>query len=575
MPENILKKIDRKKIIFLFVLIYCLRLPYLDADVKTFSVAQVQPMDELYYNEIAVKIHDFGIGALINRECADPSVANAKTFLFSNLVTGAFMSMFGKNFWAMKFPYFLMGLLNGILLLLSAEILIPNKKKTHLAIMMAYVLDFNVFMLSREAVTVMPCMLACILYFYVLLKIDKAWLKWSFAGFFPAIALTMVYMGLPFLMPVGLTLLFIECFWQKESRVINICAYILGNVIGIGISECVSRILFHQHVLKTILDTMSAHGSKLSGIHVFGSVRGCIANAVSYWTSNVYRYNYVMLIFSVATFLLLIYGIIKKKDKTSFTLFIFILIHWAQTFFLNNMTPSKATITYPIMLLSIGYVYDRWMIDLIKSEGKSRKMWGMICIIALIGSIGLFKMAGHPVITAFKVCLYVILCLTIVAIAISFLKRNYSTLIVPIALSAVVLPTMSIYYTYYQPTFIDKEMMIDLGEVTSDGFLLNGAGFNLYNSCRALTSIYDHYKGEEYNYDTMYAEMIQACYDYEDLYYIGDSDEASEWNVAHLNELLKDTPFIFKEVKQYPRAFYIHDVGSHDSDQTLWKKTNR
>lgn len=99
-------------------------------------------------------------------------------------------------------------------------------------------------------------------------------------------------------------------------------------------------------------------------------------------------------------------------------------------------------------------------------------------------------------------------------------------------------------------------------------------GFNLYNLCESPANIYDHYKGEGDDYKTMYQSMISECYEYDNLYYIGYVSSGG-WNVEGINELLKDTPYEFIEVKVYSREYGVDDKESHDSSEMLCKKVLR
>lgn len=147
-------------------------------------------------------------------------------------------------------------------------------------------------------------------------------------------------------------------------------------------------------------------------------------------------------------------------------------------------------------------------------------------------------------------------------------------MIVPWIMTLGLMCSMSFYYVFYHPTYSERELMKDLGRETSDGMVINGVGFNLYNMCESPANGYDHYKGEGYDDNTMYQSVIDACYEYDDLYYIGYVSRGGR-RVDGINEVLKDTPYEFIEVKVYSREYGKIEPESGDWDEMLCKKVLR
>lgn len=554
--------------------IYFIRLLFLNADVKAFSIAQVQPMDELYYNELAVKIYKYGLSALIDGTCSSPSVANARTFFIPNLLTAFSLKVFGNNFWGLKIPYILMGYCSGILLYILLKSIIPEKKKVHLIIMVSYVLDFNIFMLSREAVTVMPCMLACIITAMGIFKISNVSAKWMFLGFWSVISFCLVYMGLPFIFVATGGLLVISVLFYHEQRIRKIVMYFIGLVLGIAMSEIVSEVVFRQTLINTVKDTMTAHGGKIGGLSSLKSLGGLLSHFRAYWISNVFKYNYLLLLLGMMTMFILLAATLLKKDKIACVLFVFIGAWWAQTVFLDNMTPSKSAITFPIVLLGIGYALSTYSYEFIVEKGIKRKILLAVIMIFSIGALALEYIATNGIKACFRYGILIISLITALVMWVCIFLKNYKIMIIPWIFTLGIMCSMSFYYALYNPTYADQALMEDLAKETSDGMIINGVGFSLYNLCESPASIYDHYKGQGYDYNTMYQTMIDACYEYDDLYYIGYALD-NEWNVSGINELLKDTPYEFVEVKVYLREYGFKEPGDHYFDEILYKKVLR
>lgn len=557
--------------IFLSIL-YFIRMLFLDADVKCFDIAQIHPIDELYYNELAVKIYRYGINSIISGQWSSPTVANARTFFIPSIITATSLKIFGNNFWGLKIPYVLMGFVTGVLLYSISKKIIKNKR-IRLLIVFAYVADFNVFELSRDAVTVMPCMLACLITVYLIICIKNDSTKWFLSGFWSITAFCLVYMGLPFIVLTVGFLVLVSLLIYKTNRIKKLCSYIGGVLSGCAFTEVISLIMFQKHIIFMILDTLSAHSGKVGGLNVLRSPKTFIYSALAYWSSNQFRYNYLFLALSIILGCVLIYLSFAKKDCIAFILVSFVVIHWAQTVFMNNMTPSKATITFPVLLLGIGYGLEAYITKLQDKQGVFREIMLSIVPVILLGCFALIYIYHGLVLAIFRYVLYLIAIISAIGIWTGYLFHKRKLLLMAYLSSCVLMIGMSVYYSLYKPTYKDRDLMIDLGNTTSNGMVINGCGFNLYNLCECPASIYDHYKGTGFNYETMYESMINACFEYEDLYYIGDEAD-NEWNVSGLNERLADTPYEFVEIKTYERV-YGRIWGIRDSNQVLCKKVIR
>lgn len=559
-------------------MIYFIRILFLDADVNAFEIAQVQPIDELYYNEIAIKIYKYGWSALMNGLCASPSVANARTFFLPNILTAFSLKIFGNNFWGLKLPYVLMGYLSGLFLYILLKKIIPNKKNIHLAVMLSYVFDFNVFLLSREAVTVMPCMLACLIAALGIFMISNTCAKWFFLGSWSVISFCLIYMGLPFIFVAAVVLLTASFLWEhRKNANKKIIAYLAGLASGIAISELVSDIVFKQHLIDTIRDTLVAHGDKVGGISVFSSLKIFTSHFCSYWLSNVFMHNYLLLLLSMIAMVILLAAFILRKDRIAFVLLVFIGMHWAQTIFLDNMTASKATITYPIILLGISYVFSNYWQEFSLQKGIKRKAVLVIMAILSVGAIMLDVIINRNIVNKnvtafFSILLEIVFLAALAAVWTCVLFQRRKELTIVWISTLCVMCAMSFYYTLYRPAYTDVALMTDLGQKTSNGMVINGKGFNLYNLCESPADGYDHYKGVGYDYETTDQSMVAACFRYEELYYI---ETVGGEGVMKLNKLLENTPYRFVEIKRYSRKYGLNNPGDHLQDQILYKKTKR
>lgn len=567
--------VKKYRVIMIILLsVYWFRLLFLDADVSNFQLAQVQPMDEPYYNELGIKMARFGIGSLINGSQSITSVANAKTFFLPSLLSGLSMKAIGNTFWGLKIPFVCMGFV-CLILLAHCTYVITKDRAAVLFASAAFVLDFNVLQLTREAVTVIPCMLAVLILFWMLISERLSSCQKAFlGGTWSVLSFCCVYMGLIF--PILIIFLFAakETLSKKKSGIL--ISYAAGSAVGVLICQIISLTFFQQNIVRTIMDTLAAHGGKINGASK--SLGVMVTHAKMYWVSNAFRYNFAFAVFLIMSGIGTLYLFFQKKDEIAFLFLIFILSHWGQTVFLDNMTLSKASITFPIGLMCIVYTAKK----VFSEECMERKQKVCICV----GTFSVFagiclKIAGYKLnnvgtsssdnlilaMTAMLAVFFIVIGL----IRPILLKRSIS---ITIIISWIVMAFFSVKYVYVNPTYADKEMLTDIGEMTENGYVINGLGFSLYNDCTCPVSIYDHYQGIGKDYDTVCEKIYEAARNYDDLYWIGYADESKERNPSYINEnVLKDTPYEFVPLKTYQREYYASVPG--DSDMTLFVKVKK
>lgn len=581
---------------FILTLIYSIRLLYLDSDGLAFGLGQISSFDEGYYNELGIQISREAFITILKNGLQDPHVANARTFFISNVLVGISLKIFGNNYWGLRIPYVLMGWISGFFLYLLVRKIVPQSYLIHLFVLIQYVFDFNIWILSRGAVTVVPCMLASTIMAWGFISIKENRKRWLFLGFVGVCSLTLVYMGLPFLLiltgefllfPVVMKRTFLkECFTpvNNESGL-----YLAFGIIGGGaISEVLYRLFYRVSLYKALRDTLLAHAEKISFVYLGTLIRnrnsvieatsntspsipsssnltdtvgdGVIRSLFGYWTSNVFRYNPLLLILTIISFICLIHMIIVYKDKISLFLFLFIGTHILQTVFISTNTASKSAITYPIVLLAIAYAMD----NCIGKKRISEKRIMQYFLVSIIISTGLFLRQNEEL-SVVRNGVRVSYIITMIAILLCLISKDRRYLILSYAGSLIVMCVFIYNMILHNPTYTFRDMMIDLGETTENGALVEGAGANLYNYCTTPVAFYDHYKGAGHDFDTMYQSFVEACYSIDDLYIL--SGGIDEWN-----ERIQSTPFEFIALKKYPLEYYKYTP--HDSDMILYIKSH-
>jgi hypothetical protein len=97
-------------IMLVLFIVYWFRLLFLDSDVKNFYIAQIQPSDELYYNEVGIRLARYGLGGFIfGSQASLVTISNAKNYFLPSILSGLSLKIVGNTFWGIKVPYVCIG----------------------------------------------------------------------------------------------------------------------------------------------------------------------------------------------------------------------------------------------------------------------------------------------------------------------------------------------------------------------------------------------------------------------------------------------------------------------------------
>lgn len=567
----------KEKIVFLLLsLLYFVRLLFLNADPKYMYLAQHSVTDEIAYHENAIKIANYGIRTLFNGSMASTALANTKTLLLSNLGAGFFMSIFGNGFFGLRFTYVLTGYLIGLLIWACMKLLIPNHKLVHVFVLLAYICDFHFFMQTRSGMTVVICTFATTLLLYTTLKETGA-KRWFLLGLISVASFCIVYMGLPFLIPWAFFVWAMEMIFDRKRRKGGLF-YPIGVVAGCLLSEATSLLFYRQHFWDTILDTLFAHNGKINTQQF--QIAQLLHSFKSYFAAYQFIYNYLLLVLGILSIFLMLYAIFAKKDETAFIICSLICVHWVQTICLDQLTDSKASITYAALLVGIAYSFVTYYDELTKKGWLHRIFVFIGCVVTMGSALLIYSTyrIGRCLSNDLRHVLYIFIIISAAALLAVLLTNKKKLFYVAFVLSLAFGVIASSYYGFCNLSYAESEMLKDIGERTNNGKVINGVSFMLYNSCVAPVSIYDHYRGRGYDFDYVRNQIKQDVYDYDELYCVFSVIIGDEWNVPTINaNLLADTPYEFEELQTY-HLEYTEDptegaIGQYNT--ALYKKVKR
>lgn len=552
----------------LCTLIFLFRFLYLDSDVPFADLAGISAVDELYYNELAVKICDNGFFSIFTGILSDVTVANAKTYLIPNLLAGISMLVFGKNFWGLRIPYVIMSYVCFCLLWKLSKKCFSDSLTAKFVVPLLYLFDFNLLMLSRSGVTVVPCMLACTIFIYAYIMKEGRTGIYTFMGIWSVVALDMIYMGMPFVFMSSLGILILE--WWRERKnfpVRRVGLFCMGVVMGIVFCELVDYVILREHIWQVLFETLSAHNNKI--IHVNGLIsylKEIGKHSVDYWASNVYKYNAFLIVAAIYALLLSAYLILREKDYRFSACFSVVGCHYLQTWLLPNMTESKSAISIIAIFLLVGFVIEN-----IEKKHRAIPERLNLVMVFLATYIGMCAyMALDYKVFYISENLYFAYWFCVIALDVFMLllrEKQFIWLTLGIQLASMV--AFSAKYVYLYPSYEYREICKDIGDVVGDAVAIGGrpVSFSLYNNIVPLVSDYDHYKGIGYDEDYVKKRIVEITHAYDQVYWIGYADVDFAETYSSL-----DDEYRYELVKIYRRSIQYRRT---DSDIALYKKVKQ
>lgn len=443
--------------------------------------------------------------------------------------------------------------------------------------LMAFVLDFNVFCLSREAITVLPCMLATTFLLWGMLKIGDIRIKYFFLGAWPVLAFCIVYMYLTFLIVASVAYMAIEILFEKEYRRNKVAFYVIGILTGLFISELCSLLFFQQHITKTIADTLFAHHGKIGGISFIS--RGLIdtfLTVFAIYLSNVFKYNPFLLFVSFFSIMICAYLAVTRRDKKAFAVFLLFAIHWGQTIFLNNMTESKAATTFPPLIVMVSYSFSCLNVEQMKKNLRLYTLFIMFASFSICLSVFIVLYQGRANMqfvlhTRGLMAWYFVAFVGAVATVLFFIFDMKKKILLPAyCVTLLFLVALSVDKILIKRTYQLKDTLTGINSITKGTPVINGISIALYNSSESPTDGYDHYKGVGYDYDYYQSKVREAVEKYDELYFVSNKGDIQE-----TNETIAETSYKFVLEKKFERDYFWSYPESHDSDFFLFKKKTK
>jgi hypothetical protein len=431
-------------------------------------------------------------------------------------------------------------------------------------------------------------------------------LKYFLIGFIITTSVFAVYITNVFLiLAVGIVLIYI---WSQEGykRFLQYLSFfVFGCVLSLGICEGYYILFWNTEAILNMFGALFDFSS-VSAYSGASGMRTVIRTFIRFFSSNELFYNAPILFGVVFSLPLLFRRFIIKKDTNILFLVSIIVSFLLQTLASEDYIIRKSIVTYPVFvfLLYLGYLfrmdwqkidntiiektalllanYERKISNDTKPSNRKISKFGMglfgifkiykFSQIALIISV-LFSfimvlyrtILCHPdlridytltdklILFIFLLIPYFVISLKLIWIIIKkeyqSTKYNLSVIGVTFIFSFLVNIYFSISYIYLNPTFSEKNIMIELQKDAGDNYVLGEYenGFTLYNNIKPVLNTYDQLKKfMESNTDLLY-------FDYYDEF---DSGMRNFFD----NTLFEDSNYTILPIKVYPREFQTYGI---------------
>lgn len=562
-------------IMLIYALYILSRFLFLDSDVMPFTMSNIDPMDEIYYNQIGWNIADQGLLFSLTHGVGPVCVPNAKTYLVSNILVAITCSLLGKTYYALRTPTVLLGLFSMYLIQTILNDVLQDskyKKKIIILTLLLYTTDFTLLMLTRSSITVTPCMTAELLLFFAMVKLNGKRRRQSLAlGFLSTVSLCIVYMGVPFFILASGLFVVVDALIQTrkfKEVIINAALFGVGIILGILFSDLCSRVFLKQNIIEILLATLAGHGEKINTAPTLHTI---LVAMFSFFESNLFRYDSLLLFLLAASVLIELF----RKKRSPYCLFAILLIfsHWLQNIPLNNMTASKTSISAGAVLLLAAMELEHLIGETAGRDSAEIPVWKRVIALAAFLLLTLFcawrggwsnGFSNRTVLilqlSVWYQCFVFILC----AFDLGSIKRHVVLALLPAIVFSAALGYRKLFA---HPTYDDLILCKSLNEFSGEKLIGWDCAFALYNDIDPVFSYYDRYSNPDipdYTNEKMHEYTNSSS-----SFYLLDYTMSPE-QLEKFNEAFADTPYKYEQVLWKYRTYYAW--VPEDSAVAVYKK---
>ena len=529
---------ENKKIYWVFVTIifalFLVRIVNIDQDVAPWGVSIYQPADEGPYAYLAINEKIYGtIQPTIMENGEKISMLISNNFITNIVGNGlniAGFHLFGNNYYALRIPYVLIGLVNLILfwLLLRKVQKIYGKGNSigvwaELALLLWMVLDFTFFNASRivepTSVRLIFVQLTALIF---LSKPDNHTTRFLWMGLVITFSCFLVYITNAFLyLAVGLVMLIripknkAKTFWKE----------MLWFVIGCGIMFVVAEVYYRlvwgteavKNAISTVMDFSKNSSAELT-VNSEHSIPYTLALLYArVISSNPFFYNLPFLFGSIVLLAPTIRMIRKREDERLCFLLMIVAAFMLQTLVSADTITRKMIVVFPVLVaLLYAVLISGESLRSTAVKGKKRihnyifsaAIWGFAIFNVMFSVLYRTQMYYWTEYDFDTKAILIVLGLEVIPLGImtvfgflascgnqktsAFVAKRKVALIA-VCWGLMCLSNIAYEYRYYwkNPTFTEKQAMMDLAEQADGQYVLGGGfqlGYTLYNKMKPVVN---------------------------------------------------------------------------------------
>ncbi len=497
--------------ICLLLVLFCLRIAYLDLDSPTYSMLHYTRADEGHYAMQAIK--NIMFEELQSAQTLDGGqyrTWDSSACFLCTLFCSITLKLFGKNFYGLRLAAFFAGAISYYLTLklISNEEKKKNPKAHWVLLIVGICILFNFpYLISCRFIDpgIFRIMLLCITMYLVWKdcnSINEP--RYFLLGIASTLSIVWGYLTNIFVfVPVAMLLLHDLINKQKIGKKLK------NLVLGIVISYFIGEICIYVTQKTTFIATSLRICQAMGDSRLSFSLYDIIYNLNNLCMGNIFSYNAIFAILSIISVIYVLFSGYKKNDKFRIWLAWLIIGFFVQSIFTNDTLIRKSIVIYLFLMVAFAYT----AIDFVDIREYFTRLSNLkksvIYIVLVLAGMGWFILSNRRLglieeidFSSSQKAIFIglnimIVCLLFLGlILIKRIPRKGLGILVML----MILPEIFLGCKYFsEAEYGDKEIMIELNEYVGENYVLGGYPFAycLYNNIIPLSSNYDKFFPEE------------------------------------------------------------------------------
>lgn len=531
--------------LFIFGLYLITRLLFLDADLPPWGIINYQPVDEGAYAMLALNQYNYGniSPEIFGGDIEYITSPHIRANILGNILIYICLNIFGDNYWGLRMSSVFCGFIILLILFLTMNILLSRynvKDRTRQWVnwgcLFYFMLDFNFVMACRVLETsIFRLLFIMIIIFLFMIYNKKIFWKFTLMTFVATLSIFGIYITNVFVyLAILIVLIGYGKKYGKSYFKNGFLGMIFGGILGLLPLEIYYMCVWKTGAIKNMFAAISSFSSQ-TGYTASSSLRALIKTTVHFFASNSNLYNIALLALMLLSIPFLLVLIKKKKDLNILFFLALIVSLYLQTLFSEDYIVRKYIMIYPIyFMLLVPIIAHKnelreFIYGILTNPHRIKNkilvsLYGILTILFCITIIWFrfFRISDGTINDFTSKDIWIlsitgILSLIFMSGGIYYFIRNHAKKIVYFVGSFICAITAHLYldfnYIYINPTYTEKQCMIDIGQTVGDGYVIGSffpIGYTLYNDIKPIITASDQIAVAMKNHNELW------CLDYSD-----------------------------------------------------------